>query len=330
MATSNHFRNKFTKPGQLLGFFTYAISSFGVCVIFAQLLPLSSDSVWRVESSNRIPALAAWIALVSVIYSAKVAVTNLVRSHTISTLLDSRLSETYMKYGDKVSEGIEKFKENADENSSINNFVDKKALRYLLNYYEFVAVGIRYGELSDEVMRAMLRGIVCRACEVFHEHIDEVRKGNARTYENLLWLRDKWVREDATAAYRKKYVPPVPGAAWVSLVIIFLLACGPLWSVFSNIGYSSSPRDGNSYSESHAFSVCTKKLKSLVASPHLMTIERIDLRKIEDGVMHLAWSQGEIMVANEQAVLRSATAKCVVSGITGEVVDIDLTLSGGL
>lgn len=321
---------KLMKPGQLLGFFTLATLVCGICLFFIQYLPLSDNSVWKIEASNRLPVFGAWVALVGVIYSAKVAVTNLVRSHTVSTLLQSRLSETYMYYGDKVNSGIRDFKLDKASGKSVMEYVDRDALRYILNYHEFIAVGIRYGELSDEVMRAMMRGIICRAHDLFEDHINQLRNSNPKTLENLVWLRKKWHDDDSKEEFSKKYVPQVPGAAVFAIVFFLLLSVWPAFLIFHSYSYPLMPRDGNLYSLRHAFDACDQALRRKSASPHLMKIDRVPVKSSDAKTLVFEWTEGQVLIANQGGILRSATATCKVSGMTGDILSVNLALTDGL
>jgi len=71
-----------------------------------------------------------------------------------------------------------------------------EALKYFLNYYEFIAIGIRTGDLDEEFLRMSLRHIVINLCRMGDLYIQFCRSGDENVYKNLLWLRDRWAAQD--------------------------------------------------------------------------------------------------------------------------------------
>jgi hypothetical protein len=73
------------------------------------------------------------------------------------------------------------------------------ALRYLLNYFEFIAVGIRYGDLDEKLLKNTLRGILCGVYEAAGPLVTQRRQAPAgskaeksKTFEHLEWLYTRW------------------------------------------------------------------------------------------------------------------------------------------
>ena len=71
-------------------------------------------------------------------------------------------------------------------------YVDRDALRYVLNYYEYIAVGIKFGDLSEDVLRETLRGNMRRTTKKFLLYIGERQRVDGNTYANLMWLYKRW------------------------------------------------------------------------------------------------------------------------------------------
>lgn len=70
-------------------------------------------------------------------------------------------------------------------------------LSYLLNYFEFIASAIRYGDLDENLLKQTLRGIICTNFEIAHGLIIYSRKNaesgeNPRLFEHLEWLYRRW------------------------------------------------------------------------------------------------------------------------------------------
>lgn len=192
MGTSNPDQPLNLRPGEALGLFMSIAVIFGVVVFVLQMAPLPQSSMWKIAPSNRFTALAAWLAVVGTIGSAWVAVLNVVKQHTINTLLQSRLSETYMAYGERVVDGIEQHAADKGRKGPPHCYTDRDALRYVLNYYEYIAVGIKYGDLSEDILRDTLRGNLVRTTEKFAIYIAERQRGDPNTYANLMSLYERW------------------------------------------------------------------------------------------------------------------------------------------
>lgn len=155
-----------------------------------------------------------WIILLGVfagiagwLISSIVAVRNSIRQHTMNILLQSRLSQTYVERATLVyaryfhPQGMrylteEEVRTNAPE-------AQLPALRYILSYLEFIAVGIRYGDLDEKLMRRTLRGLVCSLYEASGALLEQAGPGSAggepvrsnlgpKSLENLAWLYGYW------------------------------------------------------------------------------------------------------------------------------------------
>jgi hypothetical protein len=68
-----------------------------------------------------------------------------------------------------------------------------EALKYFLNYYEFIAIGVRTGDLDEDYLHLSLSGIVPGLCNMGDAYIQFCRTTDQNTYKNLLWLKDRWL-----------------------------------------------------------------------------------------------------------------------------------------
>lgn len=199
MDTSDHPLDDTLKPGQALGFFMTGVLFVGVVVLIVHAI-LPSDHPFVIDKSSRLTAFGVWLAIAGTIGTAKVAVTNMVRQHTINTLLQSRLSTVFMENGVAVNEGIAAYEEDGGKQGPPHKYVKRENLRYMLNYYEYVALGIRVGDLAEDVLKGMMCGIIIGICNKFSIYINDVRRGNPHAYEHLIWLKSKWEAERALEA----------------------------------------------------------------------------------------------------------------------------------
>lgn len=158
------------------------------------------------------PIVTVVVAILVWIGTSYVTMRNLVKQHTINTLLQSRLSATYMENARALNKGFfgkhgELIPLTQEEVIKPPEEVNLQALGYMLNYFEFIAVGIRHGDLDESVMKNSLRGIVCSVFCVAESFIHTRRSdvqdpSKARTYEHLCWLHNRW-RDDSQLPPRK-------------------------------------------------------------------------------------------------------------------------------
>jgi hypothetical protein len=77
------------------------------------------------------------------------------------------------------------------ETSAVQNR-GAQALASLLNYYEFLAIGIENGDLDEAMLKQSLRGIMCNLVDDCRMLIAGMRQKNPKTYEHLSILYDRW------------------------------------------------------------------------------------------------------------------------------------------
>ena len=64
-----------------------------------------------------------------------------------------------------------------------------RSLRYLLNYFEFISVGVLDGELDERIVAKTLRGNLLDVYNHAASYITDLQKSNPRTLENFSMLR---------------------------------------------------------------------------------------------------------------------------------------------
>lgn len=67
----------------------------------------------------------------------------------------------------------------------------------VLNYYEFLASGIRNGDFDEQMVSDSLRGTILNLFETCQEGIFKLRTNRRRAalYEHLEWLHRRWERK---------------------------------------------------------------------------------------------------------------------------------------
>jgi len=138
----------------------------------------------------------AFIALLAFLAREFSALRTLRKQHTVSVLLQSRLSTAFndrykvMIQVYPVVTGVTAVAHNDWKDPNKVSAIE--ALKYFLNYYEFIAIGIRNGDLDEDYLYKSLKSIVSNLWTMGGPYITELRSGNPRIYKNLLWLVERW------------------------------------------------------------------------------------------------------------------------------------------
>jgi len=144
--------------------------------------------------SDWVTATGIYFAVSGWIVNAIVTMRNSVKQHSINTLLQSRLSKTYMDEAHKARDILSDYSpERPAPAKFIQEHGDQYSVDFILNYIEFMAVGIKHGDLHEDVMKDSMRGIVIRFTAITMPYIQATRKTHGhRTFENLMWIRKRW------------------------------------------------------------------------------------------------------------------------------------------
>jgi len=145
-----------------------------------------------------VSAITGWIV------SAYMTLRNSIKQHTISTLLQSRLSATYMENANLINTAFFAPSMKDDPPVSMQFLHDPanakalQAVNYVLNYLEFLSVGIRHGDLDKKVLRHTMRGIVVRLYEKMSIYLQYMRGdengvvARPNQLEHVTWLYQQW------------------------------------------------------------------------------------------------------------------------------------------
>ena len=160
--------------------------------------------------------LQNWVVLAGVeaavwgwVVTSYMTLRNSIKQHTINTLLQSRLSATYIDNANRINRVFFPPNGYPQEHVPVEYFheeVNKDNLLsviYLTNYFEFLSVGIRHGDLDEKVLRSTIAGIVCRFYERMYLYIKNERGDDGttvakpRTLEHYTWLYERWKKRKA-------------------------------------------------------------------------------------------------------------------------------------
>ncbi len=209
------------------------IVTSAILVVAFLLLPLS---LWLLSidpdmAPEKLDA-KEWIALYAVVaaisgwlFAAAVQIRNSVKQHTVNTMLQSRLSTAFQERATKLYSvyptltGVTPIKKEDLHSQEARVKEALEAARFMLNYYEFIAVGIRSGDFDEALMRKSWRKIVVTLHTLTRELISHLR-GETSTgettypmvYEHFIWLVERWQTEDDARIYP---TPPSPMASHI-------------------------------------------------------------------------------------------------------------------
>lgn len=145
---------------------------------------------------------AALVALAGWMVQSFVAMRNSRKQHTMNVLLQTRLNEIPAKHIKQIDKT---FPNGADisyaELSKEENRDAYESVRWILNYYEFVATGIRHGDLDENLMCDCICSQLCVFCKRADDVIRNVRSEDdrgrptiekARVLRSLRKLQRRW------------------------------------------------------------------------------------------------------------------------------------------
>lgn len=183
------------KPSTMLGFVLIGVVAVAVMFVAWQLA--SEKGSWgKLKIEHLLAATGVMAAVCGWLIAGIITLRNSIKQHTINTLLQSRLSATYMGYADKLSQHYMAYDARRASNPALRenptDSADIMALRYILNYFEFVAVGIKRGDLDEGTLRDSLRSILRKNVTMSMGWIGKERASNQNLYTHLLWLFDRW------------------------------------------------------------------------------------------------------------------------------------------
>ena len=126
------------------------------------------------------------------------------KQHTITILFQTRLSSEIQNIHEQRRKLFPEFRDityerwNAARRSPVQaerNAAD--AVTRLLNYFEFIAVGIRENDLDHDMLKSTIRGQMCNLVDDARDVIAHLRDISPRTYQHLVELYDTWRIEGA-------------------------------------------------------------------------------------------------------------------------------------
>jgi hypothetical protein len=135
--------------------------------------------------------VAAFFATLGWLYAARRARSLSRKQHTINVLLQALFVKDYQEalkaVGSTRTSGFPDL--NMPENAAL-----KAQFLLVLNFQEFVAAGLRNGDLDESMIRDCMRGTVVNLFEFCHDYIWTLRNTRRRraSFEHIEWLYRRW------------------------------------------------------------------------------------------------------------------------------------------
>lgn len=140
--------------------------------------------------------VGAAMATVGWLYTSRRSLTIARKQHTINIMLKGNFSQELRGSHKFIAQHFKAKKPIPDESDTeYNGF--RENLQLILNHYEFIAAGIRRGDLDEKLVLDSERGTVLNAFENSEDYIYQARntRRNQSLYEHLEWLHKRWVKQ---------------------------------------------------------------------------------------------------------------------------------------
>ena len=151
------------------------------------------------------------------------------KQHTITILFETRLSDRFHtltqqrqthfpEYQDVDFERWKRFRgaEPANPNCDVDRRCAEEkrasanAVTSMLNYYEFLAIGITANDLDADMLKQSVRGIMCNLVDDCRFLICNIRKNNDKAYAHLVQLYASWRIDGAKDINGNDNERPIP------------------------------------------------------------------------------------------------------------------------
>lgn len=151
---------------------------------------------------HRLPIMFGYLtvgfATIGWIFTNYISSKNSIRQHTLTVLTQMRMSTEFMKNANLMQAEIDEGRVITHDyynDIDAENKATKESIRYILNYLEFVSVGIRLGDLDETLVKETQKGMFKYAFTACESFIMEKNKKNKTTYQHLIATIEKWKLE---------------------------------------------------------------------------------------------------------------------------------------
>lgn len=173
-----------------------------------------------------VTAVGVIVALATWHRTHKLTIARSRKQHTIKILFETRLSDEFRllhesrethhpPFRDVTYEDWERLRDDIARAGPNDRHLHQRkesltSLLELLNYYEFLAIGIRMEDLDEEMLRGTVRSMMCNLVDDCRDLIAGLRVHSPTAFDNLCWLYDRWRDPERVDIYGKPNERPIP------------------------------------------------------------------------------------------------------------------------
>lgn len=141
--------------------------------------------------------LGVVFAVIGWLYAGRFQFISTIKSHSIQALMNSRLSDIYTEKFDSITKAVERLKKTQNNKNCLTEFdklntQEKLDLRYVLNFYEYISIGIRNNEFDEFLLKQMMRSQLINTFIYFEKYIEDIQKEQPTALINLIQLAIRW------------------------------------------------------------------------------------------------------------------------------------------
>lgn len=155
------------------------------------------------KTTALVTMLAATAAVSGWVFTSRVQIINATKAHAMQALMNSRNSTIYIEKVELAMSMRKKLRKK--KGLSVNDLVivseldylemngkQRAAIHYMLNFMEFVSVGVRHNNMDEELIKGSLRSILKNNYVMFQPVIEYVRKTSPSNYIEMETLHKRW------------------------------------------------------------------------------------------------------------------------------------------
>ena len=153
-------------------------------------LKISKEDIFF--NDKLIAFLGICLAVVGWLYTTRSQLLTNMKSHSIQTIMNARLSDCYNQKFDRIYEILKDHKSLSLEHYKSLTVEERSVVHYILNYYEFIDISVRFNETDEEIIKSMTRSQVIRTYKTFEEVIIDLHSQSGTHFENFIALYQRW------------------------------------------------------------------------------------------------------------------------------------------
>ncbi|RDE07317.1 DUF4760 domain-containing protein [Sphingomonas aracearum] len=197
MPLKRYFKARIARPVQkimLTAAVITGVAVLGLCEVWPHYDPADPQTYTLASASAGLLAVCA--AATGWAIAAWLTHRNARVQHTINFVANRFTNETFSRNAAAFADRLTGRRIDAALVAQLSTSADEKdvlavqALRYFVNYFEFVSVGIICGDLDEGIIQRSLRGNLIFYTDRCLPWIRELQAQNPRTLEHLLIIRD--------------------------------------------------------------------------------------------------------------------------------------------